>query len=316
MTQVFLLGAGFTRAVVGEKAPLTHELMPKLDISKFPEIREDYEKAFPDIEQFLSVLDLNALHFCQINKSYSDRLDIIRENIAQQIVKQVDIDSLYVDNLDNYLLLKEFTLTIPKDSYILSLNYDCVLVQGLYLSDRWSPFGGYYFSPFHHPINENDLKDKILLLKLHGSCNFRNVVENQEYPHIEINNSIFPNIKAGIDTIDNSSDKGPHVIVMSYIKQFHNGIMSLWGEAISCLRNTEKLVIVGCSLREEDTFLRFALYHFGMKKNTKKFFINIIDKGEVNCKKIKEKIIGLVAHPDRQEISLFHDGLEGYLKMT
>lgn len=136
MIQVFLLGAGFTRAVVGEKAPLTHELMSKLDISKFPEIREDYEKAFPDIEQFLSVLDLNALHFCQINKPYSDHLDIIRESIAQQIVKQVDINSLYVDNLDNYLLLKKFTLTIPKDSYILSLNYDCVLDQGLYLSDR------------------------------------------------------------------------------------------------------------------------------------------------------------------------------------
>jgi len=36
--QVFLLGAGFTRAVMETKAPLTNEIMPKLDLSGFPEI--------------------------------------------------------------------------------------------------------------------------------------------------------------------------------------------------------------------------------------------------------------------------------------
>jgi len=44
MKQVYLLGAGFTRAVIGQKAPLTDEIMPKLNLSDFPEIAEDYEK--------------------------------------------------------------------------------------------------------------------------------------------------------------------------------------------------------------------------------------------------------------------------------
>jgi len=313
MNTVYLLGAGFTRAVIGNSAPLTHELMATLDISSYPEIHEEYERAFPDIEQFLSILDLKVIHFRQINSSLSDRLNLIRQAIIRQIVDQVDIARLHVDNFDEYLLLKKFIETVPPDARILTLNYDCVLDQGLYFSARWSPFGGYSYPTFPHTDNENASKDRILLLKMHGSCNFRESEEDQEYFRIEITDNIFPNIHANINS--NSTDK-PHILVMSYIKQFHNGIMSLWRESISALKNAEKLIIVGCSLREEDMFLRFALYHFGMKENTEKFFIEIIDKGEDNCKKIKEKVMRLVAYPDKQEVSLFNKGLEGYLKET
>jgi hypothetical protein len=31
-----------------------------LDISDFPEIHEDYQKTFPDIEQFITLLDLKS----------------------------------------------------------------------------------------------------------------------------------------------------------------------------------------------------------------------------------------------------------------
>lgn len=316
MNQIYLLGAGFTRAVAGEKAPLTHELMSTLDISNFPEIHEYYEKAFPDIEQFLSILDLQVLHFRQINRSFSDHFNNIREHIVQQIINQVDINVLNIKNLNDYPLLKKFISTIPKNSHILSLNYDCILDQGLYLADRWSPFGGYCYTTFPHTTNKNDLKDKILLLKLHGSCNFRDAEEGQEYFNIEINNRIFPKIHTYLHTRNSDLNDKPHILVMSYIKQFHNGIMSLWREAISFLRKAEKLVVVGCSLREEDTFLRFSLYHFGMKENTEKYFIEIIDKGEDNCKKIEEKVMKLVAYPNQHEVNLFNEGLEGYLKNT
>jgi hypothetical protein len=313
MKQIYLLGAGFTRAVVGEKAPLTKDLMSKLDILRYPEIHEEYERAFPDIEQFLSILDLKILHFLQINNALSDHLNNIREDIVRQILNQVDIDSLHVDNLDSYPLLKYFLETIPTNSCILTLNFDCILDQGLYITGRWSPFGGYFYSTFPHTQNENDSKDRIILLKLHGSCNFRDIEAGQEYFNIEITDRIFPRIYANINS--DPSDK-PHILVMSYIKQFHNGIMSLWKEAISSLKEAERLIIVGCSLREEDTFLRFALYHFGMKKNTQKFVVDIIDKGKDNCKKIKEKVMKLVAYPDWQKVNLFDEGLEGYLRKT
>lgn len=312
MTQVYLIGAGFTRAIIGKKAPLTDELMQQLDISKFPEIHEEYEKAFPDIEQFISILDLKVIHLRQINKSLPDRFDYIRDNIVRQIVKQVDIDHLCVDKLDGYSHLKKFVEMVPCGTCILTLNYDCVLDQGLYLSGRWSPFGGYYLSP--SPLtNDNESKARILLLKLHGSCNFKDSEKDQDYPRIEITDSIFPNIGANINS--ELSDI-PHVLVMSYIKQFHNGIMSLWREAISFLRASEKLIIVGCSLREEDTFLRFALYHFGTNEDVDKFSIDIVNKGNDNCIKIKEKVLKLVAHTDPQNVIPFDSGLASYLDRT
>lgn len=40
---VYLLGAGFTRAVI-EKAPLTNDLMVNLNLSEFPELHEEYER--------------------------------------------------------------------------------------------------------------------------------------------------------------------------------------------------------------------------------------------------------------------------------
>jgi len=186
MRPVFLLGAGFTRAVIGDSAPLTHELMNKLDISKCPEIREDYERAFPDIEEFLSILDLKILHSRRNNNLPSNDLNHIRENIVQQIFKQVGINALHVNNFACYPLLKSFLDRVPTRSCILTLNYDCVLDQGLYHTGRWSPFGGYCYSTFPHTTNENDSRDRILLLKLHGSCNFRDVEEGQEYFNIEI----------------------------------------------------------------------------------------------------------------------------------
>jgi hypothetical protein len=307
---VYLLGAGFTRAVIGDRAPLTYELMKTLDISEFPELHEEYQRSFPDIEQFLSILDLKIIHYRQINSSLSKRLNEVRGAILQQIIDQVDITRLNVRNNDDFPVLKKFIESVPDDARILTLNYDCVLDQGLYLSGRWSPFGGYCYPTFPHTDRENDSLSRILLLKMHGSCNFRDSQANQDYFNIEISDSIFPNIHADINSRLNDR---PHILVMSYVKQFHNGIMSLWREAISFLRASERLIIVGCSLREEDTFLRFALYHFGMKESVGQFSIDIIDMGENNCNRIKEKLMKLVANPDRQRVSQFEGGLVSYL---
>lgn len=169
MTNVYLLGAGFTRAVLGDRAPLTHELMQKLDVSNYPEIQNEYEKSFPNIEEFTSIVDLKILRFRQTNSSLFDRFNSIKEEIVRQIVSLVDVDALQVNELDLAPLLQDFVGKIPYESRILMLNYDCVLDQGLWLSRRWSPHGGYYLSSSLSNDNENNSKERILLLKLHGS---------------------------------------------------------------------------------------------------------------------------------------------------
>ena len=176
MKQIFLLGAGFTRAVMGERALLADEIMPKLDISAFPEIINDYIEAFPDIEQFITRIDLKYFQFIKTNDSLSNKFENIRENIKNQIVKFFNIDRIGVDDLHHYPQLKAFIKQIPREATILTLNYDCVLDQGLYLSQRWSPDGGYLLPSF--PFEEKEKQknhdiENILLLKPHGSVNFR-----------------------------------------------------------------------------------------------------------------------------------------------
>lgn len=216
---------------------------------------------------------------------------------------------MYIDSLEQCECLRKFIVGIPNSCCILSLNYDCVLDQALYYSNRWSPLDGYGYDRGVStvPATGSPSKENIKLLKLHGSVNFKEQSEHQLYPFIELSEELFRG------RIGNTNKSGsPHIIGMSYIKAFRNGLMSLWREAIGVLREAEHLIVVGCSLRDEDTFLRFALYHFGMKESCKRFKIDIVDNGNANT--IKDKVKGLVAQPRLHEIFTYDDGLEGYLK--
>lgn len=304
---------------MGSKAPLTDEIMPKLNLSSFPEIIEDYEKTFPNIEQFITELDLRCLRSEQNDNSLSKRLDEIRGDIVEQIVRMFDVDTLSVDSLDNFLELKKFIETVPTQSTILTLNYDCVLDRGLWLSNRWSPCGGYHASSFPYGSDEgdehNDGKDNILLLKLHGSCNFRNSRGTSEYFNIEVTDEFFPRIHAHCNERNTSLDKGSHVLVMSYLKIYHNGIMNLWRKALEVLKYADKLTIIGCSLREEDIFLKFALYHFGGRDNVTELFIDIVDANKEICDNNENKIKRLCPWPNKHKITQCSNGLKGYLSV-
>ncbi|MDP2682852.1 MAG: hypothetical protein Q8P28_08625 [Deltaproteobacteria bacterium] len=318
MKHIYLLGAGFTRAVMGAKAPLTDEIMPKLNLSGFPEIIEDYEKTFPDIEQFITQLDLKCLRFDKKNESLSKRHNEIRDNLVEQIVSMFDVNSLFIDSLDKFKTLKAFIDSVPVYSTILTLNYDCVLDQGLYLSKRWDPSDGYYVKalfPGEEGAEENKKLDNILLLKLHGSCNFRDSAGTPELFNIELTNKIFSGFHTESNDPNTSLDKGAHVLVMSYLKIYHKGIMKLWKKAIEVLKDADKLTIIGCSLREEDIFLQFALYHFGRRDNVEELFIEIVDVNKDTCENIESKVNRLCAWPNKHKIMQYSDGLEGYLSV-
>ena len=308
MKCVYLLGAGFTRAVYGEKVPLTDEIMSKIDLSQFS-VLSLQEKQLP-IEQLITLLDLKCLDPKQ-NKESIKTYNEIRQYITEKIIELFDYNNLSIDKSQNYSSLQQFIDRVPSQSTILSLNYDCILDQGLYQSGRWHPSAGYGFSAFFDKEEKNP--DKIILLKLHGSCNFRNNKGSKRFPTIEISGSIFPNIGLNLNTRNSPCVLESHIIVMSYVKKFHNGIMYLWREAIKALYNAERLIIIGCALREEDTFLRFALYHFGTNPKTDKFFIDIIDKDKHSSNDIKQKIEKLVAYLDKQKITPYRC-LEDYFQ--
>jgi hypothetical protein len=191
------------------------------------------------------------------------------------------------------------------------------LDQGLYLSKRWSPNGGYFLSTFSTHAKNQDLEN-ILLLKLHGSVNFRTptqeVIEqykeiSDQFVQIEITNQIFPDIHSCINSRESANQ--PYILAMSYLKIYISGIMQLWDKAIEELKKADTLTIIGCSFREEDTFLRFMMRHFGEKENTGdnagNFIIEIIDPNELIWEKLENELIGkgLVGHPGKQTVKSF-----------
>lgn len=78
MSTVYLLGAGFTRAILGEVAPLNDEVMDKLDLARYPELETEIEQAHPNIEQFLTLLDLKLIRAGERKHIEANRLREIR----------------------------------------------------------------------------------------------------------------------------------------------------------------------------------------------------------------------------------------------
>ena len=312
MNHCFLLGAGFSRVITENanyKSLLTDEIMPKISDLIVPELSEDFENTYPNIELFITLLDLKIKWLK--NVSLKKKLENIREEIAKRVISFFDIDKF----IEDYPLCKKFVEKIPKGARILTLNYDCILDKYLYLSDRWSPTVGYVIHSFPDSPTEDDYKDNILLLKLHGSCNFRvkktydengEINEKREETFLlEITEKIFPGIRKCINDRESNLDKGAYVILMNYLKEFNIKIMQIWREAIEALKNADRLTIIGCSLRDEDTALKSLIHYFGMKDSTEKFAIEIVDKNRENCEKIQSKVETIVARPTKQNLEFF-----------
>lgn len=101
--------------------------------------------------------------------------------------------------------------------------------------------------------------------------------------------------------------------ILSYVKKLQPDAMQIWDDAIERLKKAKELSIIDCSLHDENTFLRFALWHFGRSKKIKDFKINIIAMSDIKCKKIESKIIELYENPQNITITKYPHGLKNFL---
>lgn len=78
-----------------------------------------------------------------------------------------------------------------------------------------------------------------------------------------------------------------YIVLPSYLKQFeYSKIVSLWKESVFKVQEADKIVIIGCALREEDYLLRFLLSFVNQSSK-----IIIIDPSADN---IKNKLLKTV----------------------
>ena len=269
ISNLFIIGAGFTKAVFPE-APLNNELLAQVIRSKRNSTMERVWKEYGcpdiDIEMLLTRFDLDLM---TANSPFGKGE---REAISGEIADFVTRFRFRED----VKWLHPFLQTILNDDIIISLNYDCFLEGFLDSHEAWSPRGGYHIiegaevdnSPPDNPRN-------IRILKIHGSESFRLVpfydkLESMTVGTV-INEELFP-VSGKNKHFGYMRDAGPNV-GPSFMKQFMVELQYLLVDAIRFAESARNLIIIGCGLRPEDSYLWSVLTSFMKAPKNKRTFI-------------------------------------------
>lgn len=291
----YILGAGFSHAITNKKALLTKELGEQLGKLFNQPIKEKYNFSPEDIELFLTKIDLDLLKAGNDNKE----LKLSRHKVTEEIYQIFKTSNFCKDSKNGIdvtiVAEKVVNLLFRKNDSILTLNYDCYLENLLTLRKKWDPYSGYgEFLSKSNKEKENKNILNINIYKLHGSVNFHTVVKSinkmTNIAKVDIDYEInsgddnFPNLD--VSRIIGGTIK-EYFIAPSYFKQFnYKGILQIWREAAYKTQQADVLVIIGCSLRNEDYPLLFLVSQFNEKA---KIFI-IDPKANI----IKQKLLDLL----------------------
>lgn len=182
--QVFVTGAGFTRAFVPD-APLlvddfgndelvrTVQGLPKASQLLESE-RRQHPEGFIDLERLMTRLDTLmpydyehravdelAFLYAELKRSFLSRLDRARSGVA--VAHEIDVFARHC---------------AETGATCITFNYDDFLDESLFRSAPWNPDWGYGFfcrssSTAVSTLGGDRLISRLLLLKLHGSVNWR-----------------------------------------------------------------------------------------------------------------------------------------------
>jgi hypothetical protein len=257
---VFLFGAGFTKAVF-PSAPLNKELLNTV-ISNGGKTLAKYKEKYrtDDIEKLLTHFDLEVIERKELQKE--------RSLIHAEISSYFSTYRISAFKEDLPVFLETFAKSILRiNDTIISLNYDCFLEGVLDHYDVWSPNGGYarVVNPLADSIPQNP--KNIKLYKIHGSENFveSSVIgknRNQTDINYNIDGSIYPKSGAHSHLGGGIIKPGPYIIAPSFIKTPHSQITAMMLELLDIVKVARCLVIIGCGMRLEDSFLWLMLTRF------------------------------------------------------
>jgi hypothetical protein len=331
----FILGAGFSRAA---KLPLGDELFSEIihlarlksldsyinkDIEGFIKYKKDAEgkriqKEKINFEEFISFLDIE--HFLGLKgkdnwSGEGNETQMIVRNLIGLILfnRQKQIDN----NL--WSLYEDFVSRLGPNDWIFTFNYDTILEQAL--KRKGIP---HRLFPYRNKLNDDDtissdMRDEVIVLKLHGSIDWFDSTYTQKYikdtkekygQDVKPFNIIFKEPqKFGVRKLvdDPYSDESlldnlyvvedlekyyynsnfltqsPLIISPSYNKLVYlNPLKDYWWgfNRIGPLEN--RVAVIGFSLPEHDEYIRQPLYHL---INNYQYFFN--DKSFTHKAKLK-----------------------------
>jgi hypothetical protein len=148
---------------------------------------------------------------------------------------------------------------------VISLNYDCLLEGLLDCFNKWSPNGGYGIQPIY--LGEKGWPpSSIKVLKVHGSISFKSSPRGDSPERLsvnfDINGHFFPRSGKHSNLRYGSDEATTYVIAPSYVKVPTVEMFRLILLAIHESAKAKNLIIVGCSLRPEDGYLRLICTNF------------------------------------------------------
>lgn len=255
---MFLIGAGFTKAVFPD-APLNKDLLAILCKGTTScTALKGYRKEFKtdDIEVLLTRLDLEIT----IPKAKRQTaLQTVRKTIERQLAEYFQQFRFGKGKHCNKDWLKRFSKEVfQTNDAIVSINYDCFLEGLLDHYKMWSPINGYPSS-----INVGKYKDLpvnpegIIIYKIHGSENFRLHKTNVSPV---LCGELFESFKNR--SYSQIHPAGPYIIAPSFVKIPHEDIERMMIEVLDVADKARNFIIIGCSMRPEDTFLWLLLTKF------------------------------------------------------
>jgi hypothetical protein len=254
---LFILGAGFTKAIHPD-APLNDGLVrevvgPEPNSSALGRAWAEYGET--NIERLLTRFDLD------LSSGHKIWTPGDREEIEAQLAGYVKRFRFAEDAV----WFRSFLTVIQDNDVIVSLNYDCALEGLLDFHKAWSPRDGYHriSNPLDEELPEN--ARNIRILKIHGSENFR-IFPFADRPDfvtigVEINGDIFPRSGRSV-RFGGGIDSRPYVIAPSFVKRQVFELQHLMLDAVRFAGEAQNLVIIGCSIRPEDSHLRLVLTNF------------------------------------------------------
>jgi hypothetical protein len=288
---VFIIGAGFTKAVFSE-APLNGCLLDAL-ITKSRNsvalVLIDRYKTH-DIEIALTRLDMDIQSPLD-NPEFSpdDDLRKLRQSIETELVHYFSAYCMSEAIMADSPWLTQFVDgAIKSGDAAISLNYDCALEGALDCRHKWTPNHGYGF--LSNPLAKlnNPPETPVQVLKIHGSVSFvqtqtRCREDRQRRDENEsgvlsflFDESFFPR-SARNKHFGGGVGGTPYLIAPSYVKEPTVQIACLMIESLCATAEAQNLVIIGTSLRSEDTFLKVLVTNFLRQRNWQERRIVVVD---------------------------------------
>jgi len=325
VNNLFLIGAGFTRAVF-PKAPLNKDLFHEI-VHANPKTKLNlYSKKYgvEDIEILLTRLDL------EIAETKSSVLEHDRKYIVTDLFEYFGRFRFVQNRLDKNPWLKKFALEVLcENDAIVTTNYDCFLEGLLDFCEVWSPKEG-YVSVYDPRVQGHSHKGRenpkgIKFYKIHGSEHFRECkVFNKEKGETGqtilgfiVNESIYPisGKNSHLGWVEKSSEE--YIVAPSFVKIPHFQIADMLNKAKDVAKTAQNMVIIGSGLRNEDIFLRLILTGFiNHDLQNKKKLITVDPNADSILEKIEKFWIGGTQHITFHQIpKKIEEGLGDLIKL-